>query len=196
MDSSSEPQPSATQRKKAELRSRIRAARKALSDERRAARDAAMDAWAALLAEQFCAERRGRAGTVSSYIPTRLEPGTDRMLSAFADRGARVIVPVVVGLGAPLAWRRWPEEGPLLPPETLGEAALVLVPALAVDRLGTRLGQGGGHYDRSLAHAAADARLVGVVDDGELVAALPREAHDRPLGWVLAPGGLRRIGRP
>ena len=153
-----------------------------------------MDARAAWLAERLCADGLRPGDVVSSYIPTELEPGTDRMLSAFADRGARVIVPVVVGPDAPLAWRQWPEEGPELPPEAVGEAVLVFVPALAVDRLGTRLGQGGGHYDRSLAHAAAEAWLVAVVDDGELVDELPREPHDRPLGWALAPSGLRSLG--
>ncbi|MGL6236758.1 MAG: 5-formyltetrahydrofolate cyclo-ligase [Segniliparus sp.] len=176
-------------RRKATLRAQVRAARLALSDAARAARDDAVDAQAALLAEGL-----GPGYVVSSHIPTRLEPGTDRMLAAFAEGGARVLVPVVVGADAPLAWRQWPGDGPGLPPETLGEAALVLVPALAVDRLGTRLGQGGGHYDRSLAYADPGARLVAVVDDDEVVDELPREPHDRPLGWALTPTGTRRLG--
>ncbi|EFV13181.2 5-formyltetrahydrofolate cyclo-ligase [Segniliparus rugosus] len=180
--------PQLSARRKADLRLRIRTARRALADARRSARDAAVDARAAQLAE-----RLGPGSVVSSYVPTRLEPGTERMLAAFAERGSRVLVPVVVGPDAALAWRQWRQDGPDLPPEALAEAALVLVPALAVDRFGTRLGQGGGHYDRSLRHADPEARLVAVVDDPEVVEGLPREPHDRRVGWALTPTDLVRL---
>ncbi|ADG96993.1 5-formyltetrahydrofolate cyclo-ligase [Segniliparus rotundus DSM 44985] len=181
--------PQSSAQRKAALRAQTRSARRALSDAQRAARDRAVDAQAARIAERF-----GPGDVVSSYVPTSLEPGSDRMLAAFADRGASVLVPVVVGVDAALAWRHWPEEGQDAPPGALAEAAVVLVPALAVDRRGVRLGQGGGHYDRSLAEAGPGAMLVAVVDDRELVDELPCEPHDELLGWALTPKGLWRLG--
>jgi len=69
--------------------------------------------------------------------------------------------------------------------------AVVLVPALAIDRAGFRLGQGGGYYDRLLAdvprHADGGPLLVAVVHDDELLDALPHEPHDRPVDAVLTP---------
>ena len=79
--------------------------------------------------------------------------------------------------------------GPRLPPEELGLADVVVVPALAVGRDGSRLGRGGGFYDRALLHARADAVLVGVVFDEELVDAVPTEAHDVGLHAVVTPSG-------
>jgi 5-formyltetrahydrofolate cyclo-ligase len=69
-------------------------------------------------------------------------------------------------------------------------------PALAVDRHGNRLGRGAGFYDRALTWAAADARLVAVVRDDELLDAIPAEPHDVPMTHALTPGrGLIRLGR-
>ena len=58
----------------------------------------------------------------------------------------------------------------------------MLLPALAADRRGVRLGQGGGFYDRTLPLVDAAVALVVVLDDGELVDALPAEPHDRRVG--------------
>ncbi|MFD7848225.1 5-formyltetrahydrofolate cyclo-ligase, partial [Nocardia sp. NPDC059764] len=77
----------------------------------------------------------------------------------------------------------------------ISTASTILVPALAVDRRGVRLGRGAGYYDRSLNAARADARLIAVVRDDELVDRLPEESHDHRMGWALTPfGGLRRLG--
>ena len=83
----------------------------------------------------------------------------------------------------------------MLPPETIAQAELILVPALAVDRRGVRLGRGAGYYDRTLGAAGPNARLVAVVRDDELVDRLPEEPHDLRMGWALTPlGGLWRLG--
>ena len=71
----------------------------------------------------------------------------------------------------------------------IAAADAVVVPALAVDRFGIRLGRGGGYYDRALVHARADAVLVTVVFDDERVPELPREIHDRPVRAVVTPSG-------
>jgi 5-formyltetrahydrofolate cyclo-ligase len=75
---------------------------------------------------------------------------------------------------------------------------VVLVPALAVDRRGVRLGRGGGFYDRSLSFCRPGARLVAVVRDSELVDELPGEPHDVPMTHALTPGGglTRLAGMP
>ena len=99
--------------------------------------------------------------------------------------------PAADGTALPLRWGeyrpgelirgRWgllePAE-PWLPESALAEAALVVVPALAVDRRGVRLGRGRGFYDRSLAGRDPRARLIAMVRDDELVDELPAEPHD------------------
>ena len=85
---------------------------------------------------------------------------------------------------------RWgllePQE-PLLPESALAEAGLVLVPTLAVDRGGVRLGRGSGFYDRSLCGRSPHARLVAVVRDDEVLDELPAEPHDVRMTDALTP---------
>lgn len=149
----------------------------------------------------------GAGVTVCAYVPVRGEPGSLTMLDALNVPGATVLLPVT-GAPGPLRWGRYtgPEslrearfgllepDGPDLPPETVATAGVVLVPALAVDRRGVRLGRGAGYYDRTLGAAGPDTRLVAVVRDAEFVDHLPEEPHDRRMGWVLTPaGGLRPL---
>jgi 5-formyltetrahydrofolate cyclo-ligase len=78
--------------------------------------------------------------------------------------------------------------GPWLPAMTVAEAGVVLVPALAVDRAGTRLGRGRGFYDRTLLLRDPRARLIAVVRDEELLDEVPHEPHDVPMTHALTPG--------
>lgn len=145
---------------------------------------------------------------VACYVPMRGEPGDIGMLDALVTAGATVLLPVTGAPGA-LGWAAYTgaealvrrrfglrePDGPALPPETLALADVILVPALAADRRGVRLGRGAGYYDRSLGLARPDARLVVVVRDEELVPALPEEPHDHRVGWALTPrGGLVALG--
>ncbi len=140
---------------------------------------------------------------VCCYLPIGTEPGSLAMIDALAPR--RVLLPVVTG-ATPLDWAGYdgPDSlvngpfgllepaGPRLGPAAIGLAELVLVPALAVDRAGTRLGRGGGHYDRSLPLVRPGTPLVAVVRDVELVDELPAEPHDVRMTAALTPvGGLR-----
>jgi 5-formyltetrahydrofolate cyclo-ligase len=85
--------------------------------------------------------------------------------------------------------------GPRLGPTALGAADTVVVPALAVGRDGSRLGRGGGYYDRALQYARPDAVLVAVVFDDELLDELPVEAHDLRVTAVVTPsGGWQELG--
>ena len=79
--------------------------------------------------------------------------------------------------------------------DAVADCALVLVPALAVDAVGTRLGRGGGSYDRALARTRA--RVVAALHVGELVPVLPREPHDAPVHAVVLPDrGLVELAVP
>ena len=142
--------------------------------------------------------------TVCAYAPVGSEPGTVDMLEVLLRRADRVLLPVARTSDddVPLALRwgeyrpgdlvtaRWgllePPQ-PWLPQSVLAEAELVLLPALAVDRRGVRLGRGNGFYDRSLAARDPKARLVAIVRDTELVDELPVEPHDVPMTHALTP---------
>ncbi|WP_040869855.1 5-formyltetrahydrofolate cyclo-ligase [Nocardia exalbida] len=147
-------------------------------------------------------------GWVCAYVPVAGEPGSTAMLDALLAGGARILLPVT-GPPGPLSWAEYTgadalrrarygllePTGAVLPPDAVTRADLILVPALAVDLRGVRLGRGAGYYDRTLPAARPDARLVAVVRDDELVDRLPEEPHDRRMGWALTPqGGLRRLG--
>ena len=77
-------------------------------------------------------------------------------------------------------------------PESLASVDLFLIPGLAFDRRGARLGRGGGYYDRSLPH---EARVWGLAFEAQWVGAVPTEEHDRSVDGVLTEAGLTRTGR-
>jgi 5-formyltetrahydrofolate cyclo-ligase len=121
-------------------------------------------------------------------------------------RSARVLLPVarttVDGTPMPLRWGEYQRGGlvpgrwglleppqPWLPESAVAEASLVVVPALAVDRRGVRLGRGRGFYDRSLGGSNPQARLIAIVRDMELVDQLPAEPHDVPMTHAITPRG-------
>jgi 5-formyltetrahydrofolate cyclo-ligase len=78
--------------------------------------------------------------------------------------------------------------GRRLGPDAIARADVLVVPALAVDRAGRRLGQGGGSFDRALARARPDALVVALVHDDEVSSGpLPVEPHDRAVDVVVTP---------
>jgi 5-formyltetrahydrofolate cyclo-ligase len=168
---------------------------------RRLARTAAeRDAAAAAVASALVRGLDGVA-TLAAFVPDATEPGSGRLPAALADRGARVLLPVIPTEGHTLDWAAYSGDlergrfglsqptGPRLGVDAIRAADVVVVPALAVDRHGIRLGRGGGYYDRALVHARPDAVLVTVVFDDERVDDLPREVHDRPVTAVVTPTG-------
>lgn len=183
--------------------------RRALLSERRRVPASARFTEAIKLGGRLAEGRIVRRGeTLCGYVPVGSEPGSWRMLEEVAALGVRILLPIVVGR-EPLdwAWYDGPDSlrpGPfgLLQPigEPLGPTALriadaMLVPALAVDRTGVRLGRGAGHYDRSLALAAPGTPMVAVVRDSEVFDQLPAEDHDVRMTAVLTPEkGLRQLG--
>ncbi|HYO03657.1 MAG TPA: 5-formyltetrahydrofolate cyclo-ligase [Mycobacterium sp.] len=189
---------------KAELRASILSARRAVTAHVRCAETDAL--------RERLAELARPGDTVCAYVPVGSEPGSPAMLDALVAAGARVLLPVAreddAGVPLPLNWGEYRGEliaarfglreppTPWLPAEAIRAAATVLVPALAVDRAGVRLGRGAGFYDRSLGLADPAARLIAMVRDDEVVDRLPGESHDVPMTHALTPGqGLVRLGR-
>jgi 5-formyltetrahydrofolate cyclo-ligase len=82
--------------------------------------------------------------------------------------------------------------GPRLGPDAIAQAVMIIVPALAVDSHGNRLGRGGGSYDRALARIAPGALTVALLHDGELLDELPAEEHDRRVRVAITPNGRHR----
>ena len=189
---------------KAALRQRLLAARRSVSDGARA--DEARS-----LADHVNAVVDS-GGTVCAYVPVGAEPGSIEMLDVLLQRANRVLLPVArtTADDSPVALQ-WGEyrpgqlvaarfgllepAGPWLPATALADAGVVLVPALAVDRTGVRLGRGRGFYDRTLVSRNPHARLVAVIRDDELLDELPHEPHDVPMTHALTPGrGLVELG--
>lgn len=194
---------------KAALREQLQASRRRVADEVRAGE-------ARMLRAHLEAAESIVSGddTVCAYVPVGAEPGSIEMVDALLRRARRVLLPVARtgadNAAQPLRWgeyrpgaltsARWgllePPQ-PWLPASAIAEAGLILVPSLAVDRRGVRLGRGRGFYDRSLGHRDPGARLVAVVRDAELVDQLPAEAHDVPMTHALTPrGGLIPLNPP
>jgi 5-formyltetrahydrofolate cyclo-ligase len=147
------------------------------------------------------------AGTVAAYYSVGTEPDTHGLIFALWKRGSYVILPVLLP-GGDLDWASY--EGPdslapgprglLQPVEpvrgagTVARADIVLVPALAVDVFGHRLGRGGGSYDRALARVGAQVPIIALLYDSELLPSVPVAAHDQLVNAVARPGhGITRL---
>lgn len=156
------------------------------------------------------------ARTVAAYVSVGSEPGTRALLDALHARGVRVLLPALLA-DNDLDWGAYAGEGSLVSVEHRGKMALlepagerlgpdavltadaVLLPGLAVDARGMRLGRGGGSYDRVLARldrAGADPALVVLLYDSEVVDRVPEEPHDRPVHAVVTPSEVHRFRRP
>ncbi|MEQ8964437.1 MAG: 5-formyltetrahydrofolate cyclo-ligase, partial [Azospirillaceae bacterium] len=153
---------------------------------------------AASVAERVLAEIDPAPGTVVSvYLAFRDELDTLPLLGALHARGCVTCAPVVGRIGEPLTFRRWwpgveleiERFGTARPAATAGEVVpgVLIVPMLAFDRAGTRMGYGAGFYDRTLARlrAAGGAFAVGTAFAAQEVEALPAGAHDQPLDRIV-----------
>ncbi len=187
---------SGIQQQKSALRARLLAARSALSAEERAEAGRRIgDALLALAEVQM-------AGTIAAYYSVGSEPDTRRLVYALWKRGSYVLLPLL-GPDGDLDWASY--EGPdslrpgprgLLEPaeaprgaDAVARADVVLVPALAVDTAGNRLGRGGGSYDRALARVGPLIPVIALLYDDELLDQVPAEPHDTPVRAAVRPGG-------
>jgi len=180
------------------MRQQARAARRRIpAAERRAAAEV-IASWApdiAALAQQ---------GTVSCFSTFGDELDTHPLIAALVRRGCRLALPVVTGRAQPLVFRRWAPGDPMgsghfgirepLPSAPQVAPRVFLVPLLAFDRQGYRVGYGGGFYDRSLAVTRASGRVaaIGLAFARQQVGVVPRDRYDQPVDWVLTERGLTK----
>jgi 5-formyltetrahydrofolate cyclo-ligase len=145
------------------------------------------------------------ASILAGYWPLNSEADPRGLMNALARSGARLVLPCVEGAAEPLVFRLWREGDTMVQgacgvyePSPAAPAVIpegVLVPLLAFDAVGYRLGYGGGYYDRTLAFLRRTGRVlaIGVAYTGQEMTTLPREAHDAPLDMVLTERGIRRF---
>ena len=145
----------------------------------------------------------GALNSVAAYVSIGTEPGTSGLLAALRERGTTVLLPVLRP-DNDLDWAVFDGSfaaGPhgLLEPvgdrrgiEAIAAVDAIVVPALAVDRAGHRLGRGGGSYDRALARAA-DVLTIALLYDNELLDKIPVQPHDRPVDAAATPSALHRF---
>jgi 5-formyltetrahydrofolate cyclo-ligase len=190
--------------KKAALRRRLLADRARLGPDQRAAagralRDAILDLPQAQM-----------AGTIAAYYSLASEPDTHGLVYALWKRGGYVLLPVLRP-DADLDWASYEGPDSLRPgprglaepgepsrgPDAVARADLVVVPALAVDRGGVRLGRGGGSYDRALARVGPGIPTIALLYDGELLDEVPAAEHDQRVRLVARPSaGITRLPIP
>lgn len=150
-----------------------------------------------LAAERLPLEALPPFATFAGYVACGSEIDPLPLMQRLAEAGARPALPVAERLEAALEFRAWDRGSPLQPdafgiPAPAPSAAvvapdLVIAPLLAFDRRGGRLGQGAGHYDRSLADLRRTRRVfvLGLAYAGQELAEIPLEAHDQRLDAIL-----------
>ena len=144
---------------------------------------------------------------VSAYWPLRDELDVSKLLADLHDEGIICALPVVVAKASPLIFRRW-RPGDALVSTDFGLAEpsssapeidprILLVPLLAIDVAGNRLGYGAGYYDRTLAElrARGPVAAIGMAFEAQRVAALPVDGYDQPLDWLVTEQSVTRFER-
>lgn len=144
-----------------------------------------------------------KSEVVAGYWPIRDEMDVMSLIARLMDSGQPVCLPVVLGDELPLEMRMWQEGAPLYeagygtlaPPDDAprAEPDVILMPLLGFDRRGTRLGYGGGYYDRTLAKLKKRPRLIGFAFALQEIDLIPREPHDVPLDVIVTENGVRRF---
>lgn len=143
---------------------------------------------------------RYAARSISCFLSTPTEPGTREFVAGALARGIRVLLPVMRTDGL-LDWvvaddageiveaaMGVPEQaGDLLSPLAVDEVDVLVIPAAAVDRSGTRLGWGRGYYDKTLGSMQNRPPVYAVVFDAEFIDDIPRDLHDQPVTGVVTP---------
>jgi 5-formyltetrahydrofolate cyclo-ligase len=142
---------------------------------------------------------------VAGYWPIRDEMDVMGLIARLMDSGQPVCLPVVLGDELPLEMRMWQDGAPLyeagygtLAPADdapRAEPDVILMPLLGFDRRGTRLGYGGGYYDRTLAKLKKRPRLIGFAFALQEIDAIPREPHDVPLDVIVTENGVRSFAK-
>jgi len=185
---------------KATLRARLLLGRARLDAAGRAAAGAALRERVLAIPEIQAAQ------VVAAYVSVGAEPATRDLLDGWHAAGVTVLLPVLLA-DRDLDWSVYGGPGTLRPAErgllepvghrmgvaALSSAGAIVVPALAVDLAGWRLGRGGGSYDRALARAPAGLFTAALVYDGEVLASVPVGPDDRPVCAAVTPDRLLRL---
>jgi 5-formyltetrahydrofolate cyclo-ligase len=189
----------------------------AVADQKRLLRDEAKSRRAALtehsraaaisLSESFCSSLDVLApGNVAAYWPIHDEIDVRPLMVQLTRLGRTVSLPVVVGRDEALIFRAWSEDvmleegsfGTMQPVGGLTEITpnILLMPLLAFDAGGGRLGYGGGYYDRTLTALRKDGHImaVGIAYAGQEIAHVPMAAEDQYLDWIATETGVRKLG--
>lgn len=182
------------------LRTRMRrdciAARLAIPALQRAAHEARIHA---LLGEWFASRP---AASVGFCWPIRAEVDCRPLILRLLAAGWRAAMPVVIERNAPMRFRAWGEETPMtrdpygIPvprSEEVPAPAVLLLPLVAYDAAGYRLGYGGGYFDRTLAHCEVRPVTLGVGHAIGHVDSIFPAAHDIPLNMVVTETGLQHF---
>lgn len=141
--------------------------------------------------------------SLSCYLAGPTEPETRPFLTWAFEQGIQVLLPISREDGL-LDWavandseeenlglHGFPEPtGELLGPIAVNDVDLILTPASAVDKNGTRMGWGRGYYDKTLGSMDKRPPVYAIIFDVELVDELPREIHDQPVDGVITPSAL------
>ncbi len=144
-----------------------------------------------------------RGQTIAGYYPIGSEIDPLPALHALAQAGARLCLPETPRRGLPLLFRAWQPDAPLMPgrfgtQHPTGPVLtpdIVLVPLLAFDRSGNRLGYGAGYYDLTLP-TLPRAQVIGCAFDGQELAAIPAEPHDHKLPAIATEARLVSVDPP
>jgi len=141
---------------------------------------------------------------IACYVSRADEPPTAELRAQLLDAGAAVLLPRIDGEN--LVWvqvtpetewvkNRWNIEEPAGSAFD-GTPAVWIIPGLAIDADGYRLGQGGGYYDRALASVHDDIPIIAIVFEDEVIEAVPREEHDHRVDIVVTPERVRWLSMP
>lgn len=143
---------------------------------------------------------------IAGYVAAHDEIDPGELIKALRWRGAVIALPRVAKKGEPLAFHRWDQKAvPVKGAYDVFEASsdwppispdVVLVPLLAFDEAGYRLGYGGGYYDRSLRamRGKGSVLAIGLSYEGQEIAHIPHEATDEKLDWLVTEKGARKFG--
>src|SRR5690606_4653663 len=134
--------------------------------------------------------------TITAYEPLPVEPDVSALVRRAYDLGIRVLVPITLP-DLDLDWAQWSPDGLGEPmgKAAIAEATVAFIPGLSVDERGTRMGQGGGCYDKALPRRREGTPVICILhpEEDRSEPALPREPHDVPVDAVLTAEGIRWV---
>ncbi|MBN1172338.1 MAG: 5-formyltetrahydrofolate cyclo-ligase [Micromonosporaceae bacterium] len=186
---------------KSAVRARILEARRTVGPDARAHADAILVQAAVTRVREHV---KRSEPTITAYVPLSGEPGGSGLVDALAavtDR-CRLLLPILLTDGD-LTWAEYRGQsslrraargllepaGPRLGAEAITTADVIVVPAVAVDQTGIRLGRGGGSYDRALARVSPEVDIITLLYASEFVPRLPSLPHDRPVTHAMIATG-------